>query len=113
MPDRVVSSYSSSVKVLIYGRRLIAQKTKDPVIPNALLLAMRDTPDGSNLQFAADKIRMLENLSPSLQLKPNRPRQHIRKDVLDHMEISIIFHFAGYGRSNPMEPSQSCLLLDD
>ncbi|KAL7940760.1 hypothetical protein V8C42DRAFT_356058 [Trichoderma barbatum] len=24
-----------------------------------------------------------------------------------------IFHFAGYGKSDPTEPSQSCLLLDD
>lgn len=111
--DRVVSSYSTSVKALIYGRRPNSQKAKDPVTPNALLVAMRDTPDLSSLPFAADEIHMLESLSPSLQLKPVSPRQNIRKDVLDHMKRSAIFHFAGHGKSNPIEPSQSCLLLDD
>lgn len=111
--DRVVSSYSSSVKALIYGRRPISQKTKDPVAPNALLVAMRDTPGLSSLRFATDEINMLESLIPSLQLKLVRPRQNIRKDVLEHMKTSAIFHFAGHGRSNPMEPSQSCLFLDD
>ena len=111
--DRVVSSYSSSVKALLYGRRPIVRKTKDTVTLNALLVAMQDTPSRSSLQFAADEIRMLESLSPSLQLKPVLPRQHNRQDVLDHMKASTIFHFAGHGRTNPTEPSQSCLLLDD
>ena len=105
MLDRVVSSYSSSVKALIYGRRPITQKAKDPVIPSALLVAMRYTPGRLNLLFAEDEIRILESLSPSLKLKPVRPRQHNRKDVLDYIKTLTVFYFAGYGRSNPIEPS--------
>ena len=111
--DRVVSSYSSSVKALIYGRRPNVQKAKDPLTPSALLVAMPYTPDRSNLPSAEDEICMLKSLSPSLQLKPVLPLQHNRKCLLDHIKTSTVFHFAGHGQSNPMEPSQSCLLLDD
>ena len=110
--DRVVSSYSSSVKALLYGRRPV-RKARDTVTLNALLVAMQDTPDRSSLQFAEDEIHMLESLSPSLQLKTVHPRQRNRQNVLDHIKASAVFHFAGHCRTDPMEPSQSCLLLDD
>ncbi|RYP43130.1 hypothetical protein DL770_011836 [Monosporascus sp. CRB-9-2] len=113
--DRVMSSYASSVKALIYGRRHHIRKPAGPLSDHALLVAMRDTPGMSTngvLPYAADEVKMLEHLCPSLQLKPIIPT--LRKDdVLKHLQACRIFHFAGHGQSDPMEPSQSCLLLED
>ena len=111
--DKVISSYSSSVKALLYGRRSIAPKNKDNAIANALLVAMQNTPDQSSLHFAADELRIVEKLVPALHLEAILPRQNNRQHVLDHLKASAIFHFAGHGQTNPTEPSQSCLLLED
>ena len=112
--DRVMSSYASSVKALIYGRRHHVRNYAGPASDHALLVAMRETPgltmDGI-LPFAADEVKMLNDLCPSLQLRPITPA--LRKDdVLKHLQLCRIFHFAGHGRSDP-DPSQSCLLLED
>ncbi|RYP69871.1 hypothetical protein DL771_005814 [Monosporascus sp. 5C6A] len=55
---------------------------------------------------------MLEKLCPSLLLNPVTPPQY-KKDVLLQLRTCQIFHFAGHGHSNPLEPSQSYLLLKD
>ena len=49
---------------------------------------------------------------PSLQLKPVKPPQR-KEDVLAHLNPCEIFHFAGHGQSNPLEPSRNCLFLKD
>jgi hypothetical protein len=110
--DRVISSYSSSVKALIYGRRHSVQKPAGPASEHALLVAMRETPGLSVLPFAMDEVAMLNDLCPSLQLKPVEPPRR-KEDVLAQLRTCKIFHFAGHGRSNHLEPSRSCLLLED
>jgi tetratricopeptide (TPR) repeat protein len=113
--DRVMSSYSSSIKALIYGRRHSNRKSTGPASDHALLVAMRETPGlsaDSNLPFAAKEVAMLSHLCPSPQLKSVQPQRR-KKDVLAHLRTCKIFHFAGHGESNPLEPSRSCLLLED
>ncbi|KAF2804516.1 uncharacterized protein BDZ99DRAFT_544163 [Mytilinidion resinicola] len=113
--DRVMSSYTSSVKALIYGRRHSVQKPTGPGLEQALLVAMRDTPSlsrNSVLPFAAREVDIVAGLCPSLQLKPVTPSKR-REEVLAHLRACKIFHFAGHGRSDPLDPSRSCLLLDD
>ena len=110
--DRVMSSYASSVKALIYGRR---HNLKGPMglgLEHALLVAMQETPRGSALAFATKEVEMLVNLCPALQLKAVMPPR-CRDEVLAHLQACKIFHFAGHGRSDLLDPSQSCLLLDD
>lgn len=111
--DRVVSSYSSSVKALLRGRECDPQKAQSSTPLNALLVVMQDTPAQSELQFAVDEASMLENLCPSLHFNSIRPPQPIREEILNHMKSSSIFHFAGHGLSNPSQPSESCILLKD
>ena len=111
--DRVVSSYSSSVKALLHGRRYNARQAQDLTLLNALLVVMPDTPAQSRLQFAVDETSMVEGLCPSLGMNPIRPPQPTRAEILKHMKSSSIFHFAGHGLSNPLQPSESCLLLKD
>ncbi|RYP53061.1 hypothetical protein DL770_011005 [Monosporascus sp. CRB-9-2] len=113
--DRVMSSYALSVKALIYGRRLHIRKPASPPSDHALLVAMHETGGLSAngiLPFAAAEVEMLNNFCPKLQLKPITPIPR-KEDVLRHLRICRIFHFAGHGQSDPMEPSQSCLLLED
>ncbi|KAK4031956.1 CHAT domain-containing protein [Parachaetomium inaequale] len=113
--DRVMSSYASSVKALLYGRRQQGGSSIESKSNRALLVAMRQTPGLTKngiLPFAWDEVEMLNRLCPSLGVDPIAPA--LRKDVvLHHLQSCRIFHFAGHGRSDPMEPSRSCLLLDD
>lgn len=107
--DRVISSYSSSVKALIYGRQ---HNPGEPTSGKALLVSMPETPDQPYLSFAAEEMVKLEDLCLSLKLTPNKLSRR-REDVLEQIHACKIFHFAGHGKSDPLEPSQSCLLLED
>ncbi|KAF1963461.1 TPR domain-containing protein [Byssothecium circinans] len=110
--DRVMSSYASSVKALVYGRRHAICKPAESALEHALLVAMQRTPGCSRLPFANKEVEMLAGLCPSLQLKSVMPPQR-RDAVLAHLRACKVFHFAGHGRSDPLDPSRSCLLLED
>jgi CHAT domain-containing protein len=99
----------------MYGRRHSVQNPVGPVPKHALLVVMRETPGlsfNSVLPFAEDEVAMLKQLCLSLQLEAVEP-QRLKDDVLARLRTCKIFHFAGHGQSNPCEPSQSCLLLED
>ncbi|RMJ20261.1 hypothetical protein BHE90_001962 [Fusarium euwallaceae] len=109
--DRVMSSYSSSLKSLLAGRsQKMPQYDSDPI--NALLVSMKSTPNRSPLRYAELEVNMLEKLCPALNATPIRPVQH-KADVLTQLSRCDIFHFAGHGTSNALDPSQSALLLRD
>ena len=113
--DRVMSSYALSVKALIHGRRHPIRKSTRPFADFALLAAMRTTPDlaaNQMLPFVGDEVEMVKNICPSLQqwsLKPIMRKDH----VLQHLKKCKIFHFAGHGLTNQVDPSRSSLLLED
>ena len=110
--DRVISSYSTSIKALIHGRRHVPEKSAESASDHALLVAMRETPGNSVLPFAEKEVQILRDFCLSLGLKVAEPPRR-RKDVLDQLPTSKIFHFAGHGKSDDRDPSQSCLLLED
>jgi len=118
--DRVMSSYAPSVKALLHGRRDRAPPASACGSPaskpdRALLIAMPTTPGltgAGALPFAADEVSMLRGLCEPLQLEPVCPRP-LKDAVLGELGSCKIFHFAGHGRSDPAEPSRSCLLLQD
>ncbi|KAL8366614.1 hypothetical protein RB595_010463 [Gaeumannomyces hyphopodioides] len=118
--DRVMSSYAPSVKALIHGRQhhVRGHHVRDPAghpSGHALLVAMRQTPGLATngiLPYAADEVKRLNDLCPSLHLAPIEPERR-KDDVLTRLEGCTVFHFAGHGRSDPVEPSRSCLLLED
>ncbi|KAF9639218.1 hypothetical protein BFW01_g11024 [Lasiodiplodia theobromae] len=111
--DRVMSSYSPSIKALVYGRQNSIQKSEHTASKDALLVSMPDTPGQSSLYFAEQEVGKLKELCPSMQLNPVEPSKKNREDVLGCLRTSKIFHFAGHGHSHPTEPSQSSLLLSD
>ncbi|KAF3929413.1 hypothetical protein ABW19_dt0209750 [Dactylella cylindrospora] len=110
--DRVISSYALSIKSLVYGqnRKIVIKKTEE--FDNALLVAMADTNNRMRLSFARTEVDMLEKQCSSLRLNPVKPPRR-RSDILSHLPTCKIFHFAGHGYANPVEPSQSALLLED
>jgi CHAT domain-containing protein len=76
---------------------------------------MRETPDlGTNriLPFVDAERDIFTSMCPSLGLKLITPTPR-KEEVLKQLETSKIFHYAGHGRSDPIEPSRSCLLLED
>lgn len=53
---------------------------------------------------------MLEKICSDLGYAVVKPIAH-QDNILTHLRACDIFHFASYGRSNPSEPSESCLVL--
>jgi hypothetical protein len=107
--DRVMSSYSSSVKAIIHGRR---RPAKQPTSAHALLIAMEHTPGNSRLPFAAKEIAILHDPFRSMGLDPIQPGQY-KRDLVPYLPQCRIFHFAGHGYTDKANPSKSCLLLRD
>ncbi|KAH8683912.1 CHAT domain-containing protein [Ilyonectria robusta] len=111
--DRVMSSYSSSIKTLMFARRQHNPKSADSAPGNALLIGMPQTPGLSTLPSAADEVAIVEKLCPSLQLKAVKPSSNCRGEVLEKLHSCKSFHFAGHGESNSSDPSKSRLFLTD
>ncbi|GFG20210.1 hypothetical protein IFM5058_10514 [Aspergillus udagawae] len=107
--DRVMSSYSSSVKAIIHSRRRPAPLST-PV--HALLVAMEHTPGGFRLPFAAKEGETLHDLCKSMRIDPIQPGRR-KQDVTLHLPRCTIFHFAGHGHTDEADPSKSHLLLEE
>ncbi|UZP40196.1 hypothetical protein NXS19_008012 [Fusarium pseudograminearum] len=111
--DRVVSSYSPSIKALIHAR----EKSKKRVPESAVLISMSTTPScpshiPGDLAFARQEVEMLKDILPKTisRTEFDKPR---KQEVMRGVRDSSIFHFAGHGISNITTPSNSCLLLED
>lgn len=110
--DRVISSYASSVKSILYDRKRRVRNAAGNTPGNAVLISMSNTPGHSMLKFTAPEIAEVKRICPSLNLNAVTPT--LRKDdVLRHLRLCETFHFAGHGMSDPSEPSKSSLYLDD
>ncbi|KAK6538339.1 hypothetical protein TWF694_011218 [Orbilia ellipsospora] len=105
--DRVMSSYSLSIKALMYGRQ---QQSTQEGSDKALMVAVPETAGQANLPYAMEELKILESLCAPLH--PVIPE--LKRDlVLQGMRDCKIFHFAGHGLSDPSDPLKSCLLLQE
>ncbi|KAF8851288.1 hypothetical protein BDZ45DRAFT_679217 [Acephala macrosclerotiorum] len=114
--DRVISSYSMSIKAFIDARMHQERQQSEDSEKVALLVGMSETPLISgldNLPFAAKEVESLERLCTSLELKPTRIAEPSREELLAQLKLCSIFHFAGHGWLDPLNPSGSGLLLKD
>lgn len=112
--DRVMSSYALSVKALIHGRQAAAHQSSQHS-DRAILIPMKQTPGldfNGHRPFAEDEVDMLKDMCKPLGLQPVTPEPR-KDDVLACVKSCKVFHFASHGSSDPVEPSKSCLLLDD
>ena len=109
--DRVVSSYIPTLKSLVYAREKAKNRSNDES-RKVLLVAMSTTPYQNALPGAGKEVREIETLiandiSKTVLLQPTKSK------VLDYLPECQIAHFACHGESNPNDPSQSRLLLED
>lgn len=109
--DRVISSYSSSVKNLIFNRQAVVGSNLQPS-NKAVLIGMDHTPGQSFLPFASQEINKIARLGASMQLQVIQP-QPFREEVVSAIKDCKIFHFAGHGRNDPSDPLETSLILRD
>ncbi|KAN0079702.1 CHAT domain containing protein [Elaphomyces granulatus] len=112
--DRVMSSYSPSIKALLRVRRRSYPAAAVPKESKALLVAMTETPQLPPLSHVFEETRTVERLlkakSCSCIVLNKQPR---KESVFQHLEACQIFHFAGHGHEDIFDPSRSALLLHD
>lgn len=107
--DRVMSSYSSSIKTIMDGRR---QRRNLEGVESNPATALFVAPGNSGLPFATREVEMLRDLCGSMALESIEPGRR-KQDVTSHLPRCNIFHFAGHGKTDANDPSESYLLLDD
>ncbi|KAK2609183.1 hypothetical protein QQS21_002265 [Conoideocrella luteorostrata] len=111
--DRVMSSYSSSIKAIIHGRRrnnpeVLSTSSKG----KALLVSMQNTPGCGQLPCAADEVAVVQHLCESMGIKTIKPEPR-KSEIIQHLPESRLFHFAGHGYTDHIDPSESHLALAD
>ncbi|GKT60050.1 TPR domain-containing protein [Colletotrichum tofieldiae] len=109
--DRVVSSYSSSMKAITHTRQQRTMDLKPESTGCAVLLSMANTPGESSLEYAAEEVSVVENLCVKMGLSTLQPRPN-HAETLSALENCKVFHFAGHG-STHIDPLQSKLCLED
>ncbi|KAI3326065.1 CHAT domain-containing protein [Xylariaceae sp. AK1471] len=107
--DRVMSSYSPSIKAMIYGRQ---RPTLLSSPARALLVAMEYTPHNSRLPFATREIAILHGLCKSMALESIEPGRR-KQDIAAHLPGCSLFHFAGHGYTDACDPLNSQLCVED
>ncbi|MFD8005216.1 CHAT domain-containing protein [Streptomyces mirabilis] len=120
--DRVVSSYTPTVKALRHTRKA----TRRPrAARRALIVAMPTTPEASPLPYASDEAAMLcaelpgvrtligDVTDPDLIDQATVDQTPTRDNVLASLPECSIAHFACHATSDPTDPSLSRLLLRD
>jgi tetratricopeptide (TPR) repeat protein len=115
--DRVVSSYSSSIRTIIDGRNqpLAASESQLPssaTTKKAILVAMPKTPGHSALPFAGREVDVVRELCNQMELQSVEPPPR-KKEVASYLPACHIFHFAGHGSTNTKDARKSQLLLED
>lgn len=126
--DRVVSSYTPTVRALRYARERSRREGNDPTTAGrALVVAMPTTPGlpgQGRLRFVDAEVAMLEARFPDPvvlretehgggQADPAPATTPTKARVLARLPHCAIAHFACHGSSDPADPSQSRLLLHD
>lgn len=103
--DRVISSYSSSVRALINSRRA-SRPSASQQPRKAVLVGVQD------LHHAPAEIQKLEKLCAEMHLDIERPKP-FRDQVLASLTECEVFHFAGHGNTHPLDPSRNSLVMKD
>jgi len=101
--DRVVSSYTTTVRGLSYARI----QHPDPAADSVLIVAVTTASGTGTLQGVAAEADNLARLVPRAQLLPDPTRQA----VLDRLPAYPLVHFTCHGYANWADPGASMLIL--
>jgi tetratricopeptide (TPR) repeat protein len=126
--DRVVSSYTPSVRALIHARSGRARQHNDltawpparapragpqpEIARHLLVVAMPQTPDADDLPAVRREVEVLRRVFPGAVTVLDQPPP-TRQAVLDALPRHDWVHFACHAYSDPDDPSASRLLLHD
>ncbi|SOE47231.1 CHAT domain-containing protein [Streptomyces sp. OV198] len=132
--DRVVSSYTPSVRALRHARQRTWEREQASAAgaSRGLIVAMPTTPglpeDGRLAHVGAEAAMLRRHLPDAVLLaepepdepgtgpaptEPNNSTTPTKAAVLSHLPAAPIAHFACHGASHPTDPSQSLLVLHD
>jgi tetratricopeptide (TPR) repeat protein len=103
--DRVVSSYTTTVRGLAYART----QNPDPDAITTLIIAVPDPPDAPPLDGAAAEADLLASLIPEARSLPYPTRD----SVLSELPACPVVHFACHGYADWDKPAASQLTLYD
>jgi tetratricopeptide (TPR) repeat protein len=106
---RIISSYSPSIKALIYAREHASTTTPRHDPPKFLVVTMPKTPGASDLPGA--RIEQSEIVSAMGPVSVETLEQPDVVSVMHQVQQCSIVHFACHGVSHPVDPSESGLLL--
>ncbi|KAI1451324.1 CHAT domain-containing protein [Annulohypoxylon moriforme] len=111
--DRVVSSYSPSIKAMKYTRENIAKKKVEGGTGEIVLAYMETTPSLAPLIHAGEEVSEIRKILESSQRPIKSLKQPLKYEVIDWLNTCDIFHFAGHGESNMTDPYSSRIFLRD
>ncbi|KDN67105.1 putative TPR domain-containing protein [Colletotrichum sublineola] len=109
--DRVISSYSSSIKAISHTRHQQKMDLGPESSGSAVLLSMTNTPGERPLQYAAEEISVVQSICVGMGLSTLQPQPN-HAGTLSALANCKIFHFAGHG-STHSDPLLSQLCLED
>ncbi|MEV4948913.1 CHAT domain-containing protein [Streptomyces sp. NPDC053755] len=107
--DRAVSSYTPTLRALVRARRTPAGTSSRRPAP--LVVSLAETPGAHPLPGASQEARLLRDLFPAgVHLTgPEATVDAVRRRLPSHPWV----HFSCHGVSDPLEPSESGLILHD
>ena len=108
--DRVISSYTPTIKSLSYARERAARA--DQLTENAILVYMPTTPGQGSIPFVEMEVEGIRNIFSKTFINLRVRQNPTRTEVLSELPQCTIVHFACHGYSAD-DPSQSSLLLED
>ncbi|KAG5820412.1 hypothetical protein H9Q74_000593 [Fusarium xylarioides] len=109
--DKVISSYSSSIKAIIDTRQT-RNKTMDVNSDNhVVLLAMNETEGQSRLKYADAEVQAVKSMCDLAGLSVKHPQPR-KAETLSALQKCRVFHFAGHG-STKSNPLNSLIYLED
>ena len=111
--DRVISSYTPTVRALAHARAQMIQIKRESNLESQIILltSMPTTPNRGPLKFAAEEIHAIDNFLPHSMKRIILPSP-TKSEVLERIEQCSVAHFACHGEVDP-DPSKSRILFSD
>lgn len=110
--NRIVSSYTPTIRALIHAKQRAHDSNIRKNCQHRLLLAsMSTTPGFTALEgVKAEALVIKQSLAAGVPIT-DMPQSNAQT-ILDAFSRHDMFHFAGHGRSDALDPGNSCLLLE-